>query len=399
MLNYSTMSPRIASIRERCRNTEPRIDINRYKLVTKFYQENPQLTGILKRAKNLRNLFENMPVLINEDELIAGWQGTHYRDCPLYPETSWSWFMDELRSNNIRTRKVDPYLLDEEDEQYLLQTGDFWLKNNMSAIFDEYIPRKLRDELNMSGVIFFNAHGNAHAPVGHFTSNFWAATQKGFGAIRKEALEKIAELEEKGIFGDDAYRYSFYRAVDIVCGGIIIWSKRYGQEALRQAEECDDPVRKAELLTMADTFNWIMENPCRNFRDAIQCVWLYQLAMCLDGQLHGISFGRMDQYLGDYYEKDLQAGLITPEQAQELVDCFMLKVAETNKIWSERATASNPGYTTGQLITLGGVDADGNDASNPVTFMFLNSSRRLSLSVPQAIVTLAPVSVSTFGQG
>ena len=69
MLNYSTMSPRIASIRERCRNTEPRIDINRYKLVTKFYQENPQLTGILKRAKNLRNLFENMPVLINEDEL------------------------------------------------------------------------------------------------------------------------------------------------------------------------------------------------------------------------------------------------------------------------------------------------------------------------------------------
>lgn len=385
MINCSTISPRVASIREKCRNTAPRIDINRYKLVTEFYQENPQLTGILKRAKNLRNLFENMPVLINEDELIAGWQGTHYRDCPLYPETSWSWFMDELRSNNIRTRKVDPYLLDEEDEQYLLRTGDFWLKNNMSAIFDEYIPRKLRDELNMSGVIFFNAHGNAHAPVGHFTSNFWAATQKGFGAIREEALGKIAELEEKGIFGDDAYRYSFYRAVDIVCGGIIIWSKRYGQEALRQAEKCDDPVRKAELLTMADTFNWIMENPCRNFRDAIQCVWLYQLAMCLDGQLHGISFGRMDQYLGNYYEKDLKAGLITPEQAQELVDCFMLKVAETNKIWSERATSSNPGYTTGQLITLGGVDADGKDASNPVTFMFLNSSRRLSLSVPQAL--------------
>ncbi len=384
MYKQSPITERVKRIREKCRTTKPQIDLSRYKLITEFYMNNPQLTGILKRAKNLRNLFENMPTLINEDEIIVGWQGTHYRDCPLYPETSWDWFMDELRSNNIRTRSVDPYELSEEDEKYLLETGDYWLKNNMSAIATEYLPRKIR-EITGSGVLQFNATGMAPAPVGHFTANFWTATQKGFGAIRDEARAKIADLEENGIFGDDVQKYHFYRAIDIVCEGIIIWSKRYAKEAKRQADECTDPARKAELLEIADCLDWIMENPCRNFHDAIQCIWLYQLAMCLDGQLHGISFGRMDQYLGRYYEQDIKNGTITPEKAQELVDLFFLKVVETNKIWSEGATKANPGYTCGQLITIGGVDMEGRDATNPVTYMFLQASCRMSLNTPQAL--------------
>ena len=59
-------------MRERYRNTTPRVCLARYKLVTDFYMHNMQLTGILKRAKNLRNLFEKIPVLVNDDELIVG---------------------------------------------------------------------------------------------------------------------------------------------------------------------------------------------------------------------------------------------------------------------------------------------------------------------------------------
>ncbi|MCR5173291.1 MAG: hypothetical protein K6C09_01490, partial [Oscillospiraceae bacterium] len=356
MYQKAPMTDRVKRVREKVRSTKPALDINRYRLVTEFYMENPQLTGILKRAKNLRNLFENMPVVIHEDEVIVGWQGTKFRSSALYPEVSWQWFMDELRANNIRTRGVDPYEIDEEDEKYLLETGDFWLKNNMSVISNEYYPRPLMDKLDNSGVLYFNAKDNALAPVGHFNANFWTATQKGFGAIAQEARDKMEYLEEHGIFGEDVNKYHFYRAVEIVSEGIIIWSKRYAAEAKRMADECTDPARKAELLKMADTLDWIMEHPCRNFRDAIQCTWLYQLAMCMDAQLHGISFGRADQYLGPYYEKDLANGDITPEEAQELVDMFFLKLMELNKIWSERTTKSNPGYTCGTLVTLGGVD-------------------------------------------
>ena len=385
MYQKAPVTERVKRIREKCRSTKPALDISRYRLVTEFYMENPQLTGILKRAKNLRNLFEKMPVCINEDELIVGWQGSKYRSSALYPEVSWNWFMEELRSNNIRTRSVDPYELSEEDEKYLLETGDFWLKNNMSAIANEYYPRPLADKLDQSGVLYFNKEDNAQAPVGHFNANFWTATQKGFGAIRDEARAKMEYMEEHGIFGEDVNKYHFYRAVEIVSEGIIIWSKRYAAEARRQAEACAEPKRRAELEQMADTLDWIMEHPCRSFRDALQCTWLYQLAMCLDAQLHGISFGRIDQYLGRYYEQDIANGTLTPEDAQELVDMFFLKLMELNKIWSERATKSNPGYTCGTLITLGGVDMEGRDATNPVTYMFLQSSARLSLNIPQAL--------------
>ena len=115
MYQLKPISDRVARIREKYRTTRPKVDLHRYRLVTEFYMENPQLTGILKRAKTLRLLFEKMPVLVNEDEVIVGWQGASYRCCALYPETSFNWFMRELRAGTIPKREQDPYDIDPED--------------------------------------------------------------------------------------------------------------------------------------------------------------------------------------------------------------------------------------------------------------------------------------------
>ena len=87
------VTERVQRIRDKYRNTKPKIDLNRYKLVTEFYMENPDLTGILKRAYNLRNLFEHMPTPVNEDEQIVGFAAETYRGCALFPENSFwcSW--------------------------------------------------------------------------------------------------------------------------------------------------------------------------------------------------------------------------------------------------------------------------------------------------------------------
>ncbi|MBQ4309366.1 MAG: glycyl radical protein, partial [Lachnospiraceae bacterium] len=85
------ISERVERIRNRYRSTKPKVDMARYKLVTEFYMENPQLTGILKRAKNLRNLFEHMPTPVFEDELIVGFQGATYRSSAVYPEFTFDW--------------------------------------------------------------------------------------------------------------------------------------------------------------------------------------------------------------------------------------------------------------------------------------------------------------------
>ena len=381
------ISDRVARIRERYRETKPKVDMARYRLVTEFYQENPQLTGILKKAKNLRNLFEKMPTPVFEDELIVGFQGATYRSSAVYPEVGFQWFFDEVGKFDangkriITTRTTDPYDIDEEDAEYGLATGEFWLKFNNSRMADEYMPRGLR-KIAGNGVCLFSPVRSCGAPVGHFTGNQWKAVDRGFLSIAEEACAKMEKLEEDGIFGTSIYQYNFYRAVDIVCRGIIHYSERYAQECLRQAEECTDEKRKAELLDMADCLNWIMKNPARNLHDALQIVYLYHLSFCLDAQQHGTSVGRLDQYVGKYAEADIASGRLTKEEAQELIDCTILKFAECNKVGSEGASAANPGYTSGMLTTLGGVNKDGSDATNVATYMILQANSRMFLHDP-----------------
>lgn len=352
MYTLNAISPRVEKIREKYRTARPRICTARYRIVTEFYKENPQLQGILKRAKNFRNICEKLPVLINEDEVIVGWQATSYRACALYPEISFGWFLDELAAGTIPLRDTDPYDIDEKDAEYVLATGAFWRKECLSAKVDEYIPVGYFNVVG-NGVTTFGGKNTSMSPVGHFVVDFNKAIRKGFSAIRAEAQTNMDELEGK-MFGDSVYRYNFYRAITIVCDGIVLLAKRYAQACKELAAAEKDPARKQELEGMADCLDWIMEHPCRSFHDAIQCMYLYQMCLCLDGQQHGISFGRVDQYLGDFYNADIAAGRITHDRAQELMDLFYLKVAEMNKIWPYFATLSGPGYTSGQLMTLGG---------------------------------------------
>ena len=380
MYQNAPISERVQHIRQLYRTTIPKIDINRYKLITEYYQNHPQEIGILKRAGNLKNLFEKMPVPIRDQEIIVGYCGEEFRSSPLFPENSFAWFLNEI--DTLRTRSVDPYILEEEDRQYILETGQFWVKNCMSAAIDAIYPDEYYRDVLGNGVLNYRDHENCQNPIGHFCGNFWTVVDKGLGAVLEEAREKKAALLEKGIQADDARRFEFYRAVEMVTEGIITYTKRYAKEALRQAELCTDEERKAELLSMADSLNWIMEKPCRTYYEALQACYLYQMGMVLDAQLHGISYGRLDQYVGKYAEQDIREGRLTKEEAQELTDLFMLKVAEVNRVWSERATRTAPGYTSGQMITIGGVDSDGNDVTNIVTYMILQSSARLKLHNP-----------------
>jgi len=372
-------------MRERYRDAAPEICTARYRLITEFYMNNPDMTGILKRAKNLRNILSRIPIRIDDGEVIVGAQSGKYRACALYPENSVSWLKEEVESRFICTREIDPYILSEDDREYILSTIDFWMKECMSAktdaqILDEYKP------IAGNGVTQFGPFGQTQSPVGHFCTGYNTAIRKGFGAIKREAEQKISELIDAALPGKSIDQYNFYRAVSIVCDGIITLTKRYATLAASMAAAENDPARKKELESMAECLGHTVEHPARNFHEAIQCLFMYQTALCLDANMHGMSFGRIDQYLGDFYDADLAAGRITPEYAQELMDLFYLKVAEMNKPWSYGATQANPGYTSGQLMTLGGVKKDGGDATNAVTYMMLQTAGRLILhDPPQAL--------------
>ena len=386
MYQTAPVTDRIARIRKRYRTTTPKVDLNRYKLVTEFYMENPHLIGILKRAYNLKNLFDHMPTPIFEDELIAGFPGETYRCTALQPEVGLGWLVAEI--DTLPTREVDPYLIDQETKDYILSTISFWDKEVVSAHVDPYLPLDAFQDHFGARVNSWGPKGNGSGPIGHFCGNFAKVVDKGFGAIRDEAVQRMNTMIENGIIGDQAEKYNFYRAIQIVSDGFIGYTKRYAKEAARQAAACTDPKRKAELEQMADGLDWIIEHPARNYWEAVQAVYLYQLGHILEGQLHGITFGRVDMYVGKYLEADLASGKITEEFAQEIMDSFILKVAENNKIGPEILAKNIPGYTSGQMITVGGLNADGSDSTNKATYMVLQSSHRLKLHNP-------PVSLRT----
>lgn len=385
MYTFSPVTPRVEKMRERYRATQPSVCLARYKIMTDFYVNNPDIIGIMKRAKNFRNICEKIPVLVEDNELIVGSATAKYRGACVYAENSIAWLLEEARTGLISTRDADPYILTPENRDYLLATGDFWVKECQSAKTDAAILDGWFEHVN-NGVTMFGGKGQTINPTGHFCTGYKKAVDVGFGAIKAEADSQIRRIEDEGVYGNAIERYNFYRAVSIVCEGMITLTKRYAAKVGELAAAETDTGRKKELEMMANALSWCVENPCRTFFEAVQTIYLYQIFLTLDACMHGLSLGRIDQYLGKYYEADLKAGRITPEQAQEIMDMFYLKIASINKLWPYRATKSSGGYTSGQLVTLGGVDRDGNDATNPVTYMMLEAGARLDLHTPpQAI--------------
>ena len=158
MYEFSPVTPRVARIRKSYRDTKPKVCIERFKLVTEFYQDNPTLPPMIKRAKNLLHLCENMPVIVHEDEVIVGELASTYHGSALYPEYAIGWLFDEIRSGQFLDRDLDPYDMDQEDMDYVMQYEDFWSKNDLSKLTDAALPPEFHDIVG-NGVVTFGVKG------------------------------------------------------------------------------------------------------------------------------------------------------------------------------------------------------------------------------------------------
>ena len=159
--------------------------------------------------------------------------------------------------------------------------------------------------------------------------------------------------------------------------------KRYGDTCEKAAEACADPGRKEELRKMAENLRWLSENPAQTFWQACQQTLLYEMMIAMSGLTDIGSFGRFDQYTWPYLKADLEAGRITMDEAQEITDCFFMKINSFYNGGVGPLTVIIGIGNTYLHTTVGGVDPDtGEDATNPVTYMTLETLGRLSLHDP-----------------
>ena len=384
MYEFSQISDRVNRIRARYRDTTPRFSSERPRIITDFYKSHETEQAQLKRAKCMYAICEQATILVGDDDLIVANQTPTYRGATMNPEYGGTkWMAEELRDGTFYNREAyEEYNeISQEDADYMCSIADYWEQHSVGAHCDATIPEGFY-AVESASIIPFNRTGTGGNPIGHFSTNYSKAITKGFGAIKAEALAKI-EATKGNMQEGDAAKHLFYRSVAIFCDAIILLAKRYAAECRRMSQlDKFTPERRAELTMMADSLDHIIEFPARNFYEAVQVTALYQLTLCFEGQMHGLTFGRFDQYTYPYLKADLEAGTITIERAQEIVDCFFLKISEAVSCKTAPAARNSGGYSTGQHMSLGGVKPDGEDATNDVSFLMLQAMGRLHLHEP-----------------
>ncbi|MGD0765672.1 MAG: pyruvate formate lyase family protein, partial [Dehalococcoidia bacterium] len=224
--------------------------------------------------------------------------------------------------------------------------------------------------------------GNCGAIPGHLIPNYPKVLRLGFRAI-------AAELEEMRAQESDATRRDFLRALVICCEAAVAFAERYADDAERLAQRETDPPRRAELEEIARICRRVPAEPAASFQEALQSLWFaHMLVMAAESYPGpGLSPGRVDQYLYPYYQSDVASGRLDREQARELLQCLWIK---HNYAYDYQGRIGNQGINSGfgQLITLGGINADGSDASNDLTWLILDVIEDMNLLEPKPNVRL-----------
>ena len=205
----------------------------------------------------------------------------------------------------------------------------------------------------------------------------------GFKGVKEEAQAMLDELDPLSPV-DTTEKKPFLEAIIIASDAIVLWAHRYGDKAREMAAATADEKRKQELLEIADRCYRVPEFPATNFRDAVQSQWFTQMFSRIEQKTGTIiSNGRMDQYFYPYFKADKEAGILTDEQAMELLECMWVAMAEFVDLYiSPTGGAFNEGYAHWEAVTIGGQTPYGEDATNDLTFLFLRSKQEFPLNYP-----------------
>ncbi len=322
-----------------------------------------------------------MTQIIWEGELIVGNHGSNgRRSAPVFPEFSICWLEEEL-DEKLETREQDTFIVPEKVKEDLKSIFSYW---RGKTVYDKYRAMLPDDTKKARDAYMFTRDLFERFGYGHTAYDIPKLLKVGLKGIKEEINEKLLDLDLTTNEGLD--KKIFYEAALICCDAVIDYCKRYSKTALDLAAKEKDPVRKKELEKIADVCAWVPENPARDIWDAIQVVAFMQLIIQTETNGDSVSPGRLDQYFYPYYKKDIEEGRYTKEQVQELLDCLWIKINEIVKVQDSESVYIHPGFPLTPNVTIGGLTPEGEDATNELSFLMLNSQEHIRLTNPQFTV-------------
>ena len=372
-------SPRIQKLVDALYEHMPVIESARAKLITESYKETEGEPIITRRAKAFAHILHNIPIIIRDNELVVGSSTLAPRGCQTYPEFSYEWL--EAEFDTVETRSADPFYISEQTKKELKEANAYWKGRTTSDLATAYMePETLLDiEHNIftPGNYFYNG-------VGHVTVKYWEVLEIGFEGIMEKAQKELDGCSVGD--GNYARKSHFLEAVILSCKAVIDYAGRYAKLAQEMAAQTSDPVRKQELFVIAENCSRVPAKGAQNFYEACQSFWFVQQLLQMESSGHSISPGRFDQYMYPYYKKDMEAGTITREFAQELMDCIWVKLNDLNKCRDAASAEGFAGYSLFQNLIAGGQNKEGEDVTNDLSVMCIQASMHVHLPAPSLSV-------------
>ena len=353
----------------------PEIESARAVLVTESYKQTENEPLIIRRAKAFEHILKNIPIIIRDEELIVGSSTLAPRGRQTFPEFSYEWLEQEF--DTVATREADQFYISDQAKVELKEANAYWKGKTTSELATAYMAPEtltaMAHNIFTPGNYFYNG-------VGHITVQYEKVLAIGYEGIIAEAKAELAGCRPGD--ADYATKSRFLEAVILSCEAVILYANRYAVLAEEMAVQCSDEKRKAELLTIASNCRRVPAKGAASFHEACQSFWFVQQLLQMESSGHSISPGRFDQYMYPYYEKDIKAGKLTREQAQELIDCIWVKLNDLNKCRDAESAKGFAGYSLFQNLIVGGQDAEGKDATNDLSFMCIEASFHVFLPMP-----------------
>jgi formate C-acetyltransferase len=379
------MTERIKKLREQSLNAIPTISHERALLLTKFYKshEAQKYSVPVTRALAFKYILENKELCVNDGELIVGEKGTEPKATPTYPELCVHssedleilhnrekvWFKSSDETKEIILNEVAPFWKGKSiREKILSEVDQEWIDAYKAGVFTEFMEQRAPghtvadDKIYHKGMIdFINDIRDSIASLNFFSD--------------KDAFAKREEL----------------RAMEISANALINFAKRYSEKLYELARSEKDINRRNELETMAGICNRVPANAPRTFWEALQYYWFVHIAVTTElNTWDSFNPGRLDQHLYPFYKRDLESGLITEEFAKELLQSFWIKFNNQPAPPKVGVTAQESNtYTDFCLINLGGVNENGEDATNELTYLLLDVIEEMRLLQPSSMVQVS----------
>lgn len=378
------MNDRIKRLRQQSLDAVPCISLERANLLTEFYKSGSaeNLSIPVTRALSLKYLLENKELCINENELFVGERGPSPKATSTYPEIC-THTIDDFEILNSREKvsfKVDNSTRKTQAEKII----PYWSgKSIRKKIFDAVAPEWI--DAYKAGL--FTEFQEQRAP-GHTVLDD-KIYKKGFLDFKADIDKGLKSLDPKE--PDTKNKKEQFKAMSIAADALILYAKRYSKKLKDLAEKESDSIRKAEFLEMSKICTRVPANRPETFWEALQYYWFVHLGVITElNTWDAFNPGRLDSHLLPFYKKDIESGILTDEQARELLQSFWVKFNNQPAPPKVGVTAQESNtYTDFCLINLGGLKENGEDGANEMTFMILDVIEEMRLVQPSSMVQLS----------